>query len=380
MDGRLRMRAWVRNRLAFYAEAVAVTREVGAFTRTSAVVARAVAEPVGDYPAPRAVLEVGAGTGALTRALIERLGPGDRLDLCEINPRFVRLLREEFAARPAPAVRIFGGDVEGLPDGTRYDVIVSSLPWLNLDPDKVRRILARYDAGLRPGGTISYIDYWANGVRALVSSRRARARLHQVLETLRAFQRRYAYRPPRGPVERAAGVRASADQAAVVTLRPAVPGLVTLAALTVGVLAIRRALLGDAVEAAWLILDAMLLDQMDGALARWLKARSRIGAELDSFSDFVAFGLAPAFLTLGAPSPVSTGPMPVVERALALVYVYGCVLRLARYNTQDAPAGAEVFRGWPSTLAGALVATVVLTAAAHGRRVEGLPKPSAYWR
>lgn len=157
------------------------------------------------------------------------------------------------------------------------------------------------------------------------------------------------------------------------TLRLALPSLVTLAALTVGVLAIRRALLGDAVEAAWLILDAMLLDQVDGALARWLKAGSRIGAELDSFSDFVAFGLAPAFLALSAPSPGSGGSMLLVERILALVYVYGCALRLARYNTQDAPAGAEVFRGWPSTLAGALVAAVVLTATAHGVRCDGLP-------
>jgi len=188
------LRARIRDRLVFYSETIRATREVGAVTRTSAVVAAAVAAPLGAYPTPRAVLEVGAGTGALTQCLLERLGPGDRLDLCEINPRFVRLLQDEFACLTTPAVRIFAVDVEALPADERYDVIVSSLPWMNFDPDKVRRILERFDAGLRAGGAIIYLDYWANGVRTLVGSSRERERLRRVIETTRAFQRRFSYR------------------------------------------------------------------------------------------------------------------------------------------------------------------------------------------
>ena len=187
------LRARIRDRVVFYSETIRATREVGALTRTSAVVASTVAAPLAAYPAPRAVLEVGAGTGALTQSLLERLGPGDRLDLCEINPRFVRLLRDEFARVTAPTVRIFGADVEALPDDERYDVIVSSLPWMNFDPDKVQRILERFDAGLRAGGAIIYIDYWANAVRTLVGSSRERQRLRRVIEVTHAFQRRYSY-------------------------------------------------------------------------------------------------------------------------------------------------------------------------------------------
>jgi CDP-diacylglycerol--serine O-phosphatidyltransferase len=157
-----------------------------------------------------------------------------------------------------------------------------------------------------------------------------------------------------------------------VTIRRAIPSLITLAALTVGLAAIRAALLGDGEEAAWLVLTAMLLDQLDGAAARLLKARTRIGAELDSFSDFVAFGLAPAFVLIGAPSPEAGPAWLLGERALAVVYVCGCALRLARYNTQDAPTGLDVFRGLPSTLAGALAVSAVLTASAHGGRLRGL--------
>jgi len=167
-------------------------------------------------------------------------------------------------------------------------------------------------------------------------------------------------------------VRARAAEAGRVTMRQAIPSLITLAALTVGLAAIRAALLDRGEEAAWLILAAMLLDQLDGAAARVLNARTRIGAELDSFSDFVAFGLAPAFVLIGAPS-ADAGPAWLLgERALAVVYVCGCALRLARYNTHDAPAGLEVFRGLPSTLAGALAAAAVLTAELHGMHLRGM--------
>jgi phosphatidylethanolamine/phosphatidyl-N-methylethanolamine N-methyltransferase len=193
VNGVRQVRARIRNRLVFYAETVRATRQVGAFAPTSTLVATAVARSLAAYAAPRTVLEVGAGTGALTRALLRQLGPGDRLDLCEINPRFARVLQEEFAKLAAPAVRVFADDVDGLPADTRYDVIVSSLPWLNLDPAKVRRILERYDASLRPGGTLCYVDYWGNGVRVLVGSGPERRRLRGVREAMRAFQHRYAY-------------------------------------------------------------------------------------------------------------------------------------------------------------------------------------------
>lgn len=189
-----RLRSRVRNRLVFYGGALSSAREVGAVSCTSAIVADAAAEPLRAYPAPRAVLEVGPGTGALTRSLLKRLGAGDRLDLYEINPGFVRLLRDELSGVTAPSIEVFASDVEDLPGGARYDVIVSSLPWLNFDPRKVRRILERYEASLRPGGTISYVDYWANGVRTLIGSRRERERLCDVRGLIRAFHLRYAYR------------------------------------------------------------------------------------------------------------------------------------------------------------------------------------------
>jgi CDP-diacylglycerol--serine O-phosphatidyltransferase len=115
----------------------------------------------------------------------------------------------------------------------------------------------------------------------------------------------------------------------------------------------------------------MLLDQIDGVLARVCNAQSRIGAELDSFADFVAFGLAPAFLVIGVPGTGGDVWRSGSEGALAVLYVYGCTLRLARNNALDAEVSPGTFRGIPSTLAGVLVASAILTASVHGVVLEG---------
>lgn len=186
---------FLRNRLVFYREAIRQANEVGAFTHTSRIVAEAVAEPIRRGPdgAPLRVLEVGAGTGALTRAIIDRLGPEDRLDLIEINPEFVQVLHEQFSTRPGgPQVTIEQCDVELLPRDWQYDVIVSSLPLLNFPPEKVRAVFELFfDVLLRPGGTLSYYDYWAKELRTFVVGPRERRRMKAVLEVTKEFRRRY---------------------------------------------------------------------------------------------------------------------------------------------------------------------------------------------
>jgi CDP-diacylglycerol--serine O-phosphatidyltransferase len=131
-----------------------------------------------------------------------------------------------------------------------------------------------------------------------------------------------------------------------------------------GLLAIRESILGHTEWAAWLVLYAVLLDQVDGTLARALKATSELGAQLDSFADFVSFGLAPAFLFLGARVADPTWSPLSPETAVAAAFVACCALRLARFNASA--VRVDHFHGFPSTLAGALVATFVLVSARHG--------------
>ncbi len=150
------------------------------------------------------------------------------------------------------------------------------------------------------------------------------------------------------------------------------PNIVTLTSLALGLFAIRYAVHGEMTRAAWLVLYAMLLDQVDGLLARVLKARSPMGAELDSFADFVAFGLAPAFFLFGAQTDAD-GPMQVLTQACALVYAFGAALRLARYNLSAVDTSPGFFRGIPSTLGGSMVAALLLSCSVHGISLTGPP-------
>jgi phospholipid N-methyltransferase len=189
---------YLRSRIVFYGQAIKQAQEVGAFSHTSRVVADAVAEPVRQAAAaggPLRVLEVGAGTGALTRAIVEHLRPGDTLDLVEINTEFAKVLRDLFPTRPdGPQVNVLERDIDGLP-AADYDVIVSSLPLMNLSPEKVQRVFERYLTELlRPGGTLSYYDYWAKEVRTFLTGGRERRRMREVLRVTKEFRDRYEVR------------------------------------------------------------------------------------------------------------------------------------------------------------------------------------------
>src|SRR5579863_8518097 len=109
-----------------------------------------------------------------------------------------------------------------------------------------------------------------------------------------------------------------------------VPNVLTMLALCAGMTAIRFALNGNFQAAVASILVAAVLDGLDGRVARLLKATSTFGAELDSLSDFVSFGVAPAaVLYLWTMSALHS-----VGWAIVLFYAVCCALRLARFNTQ----------------------------------------------
>lgn len=137
------------------------------------------------------------------------------------------------------------------------------------------------------------------------------------------------------------------------TFRMAVPALVTLLALTCGLASIEAAHAGEWEMALRFIMVAALADAVDGTLARLLHASSNMGKELDSLSDLVAFGAAPAFLMA---SRYSSAPTEVVFGSMVLFVAAGAY-RLARYNGQ--PTRGEHFCGLPITASGLLLAAAV---------------------
>ena len=178
----------------FFREFLRSYHTTGAIVPSGRFLASALARFVADGAAPtRRILEVGPGTGAVTRRIIAALGPEDRLDLVELNDRFVAQLHHRFETEPAfQAVadrsRVLHRPVEELPRENAYDLIISGLPLNNFAVADVERILAAFSGLLKPGGTLSFFEYIAiRRARALVSGRAERERLRGIGAALRGL-------------------------------------------------------------------------------------------------------------------------------------------------------------------------------------------------
>jgi CDP-diacylglycerol--serine O-phosphatidyltransferase len=114
-----------------------------------------------------------------------------------------------------------------------------------------------------------------------------------------------------------------------ISFRLVAPSIITILALCAGLTAIKFAYDGKFEQAVFAIILAGVFDGLDGSVARLLKASSRFGAELDSLSDVVAFGVAPA-LVLYMWGLQSLGGIGWI---ICLLYVVCQALRLARYNS-----------------------------------------------
>ena len=174
----------------FFREFLRNFHTTGAVLPSGRLLAAALARYVGTGDGPKRVLEVGPGTGAVTRKIVAALGHEDRLDLVELNPSFVEQLRTRFAADPlfqpvADRARVLHCAVEELPAEAPYDLIISGLPLNNFTAEQVSRILAALGRMLRPGGTLSFFEYIAiRQLRAIVSGRRERERLRGIGKVL----------------------------------------------------------------------------------------------------------------------------------------------------------------------------------------------------
>jgi CDP-diacylglycerol--serine O-phosphatidyltransferase len=145
-------------------------------------------------------------------------------------------------------------------------------------------------------------------------------------------------------------------------LRYLAPNLITLSSMIFGLVSLWSSHNGDPALAAWMIIYAVLTDRIDGLTARALKATSELGMQLDSFADFLNFGVAPAFLILvylsGRPDlPYQSGTAHFLLFAACGAYMLCAVFRLARYNVlSDDQIPTKIFFGFPTTLTGGLIA------------------------
>ena len=147
-----------------------------------------------------------------------------------------------------------------------------------------------------------------------------------------------------------------------ITLRQVAPNAVTAMALCFGLTSIRYGISGEWERAVAAIIFAGVLDGIDGRIARMLRGESRFGAELDSLSDVIAFGVSPAIILY----LWSLEAMPRFGWIVVLAHALACALRLARFNanidTLDQPRKAAGFLTGVPAPAGAGLALLPLYA------------------
>lgn len=152
-------------------------------------------------------------------------------------------------------------------------------------------------------------------------------------------------------------------------LRQALPTGISAVNMFLGLASCVLSAVGRVEAAAWVIVYCGFLDKLDGIVARALRSSSPFGMEMDSFSDFTAFGVAPALLVWFAASEQPDIPATWVAAA-AFFFPFLAAIRLARFNlvTHSDP---ECFTGVPTPLAALLVSSLFLTVRDLGLREDG---------
>ena len=133
------------------------------------------------------------------------------------------------------------------------------------------------------------------------------------------------------------------------------PSIFTTFALFAGFYSIVASINGDYTLAAISIMVAMLWDALDGRVARLTNTQSAFGAEYDSLSDLVSFGVAPALLVY----EWSLSDLGRIGWLAAFIYLTCAALRLARFNTQVGTADKRYFQGLPSPAAAGVIASMI---------------------
>ncbi len=141
-------------------------------------------------------------------------------------------------------------------------------------------------------------------------------------------------------------------------LKKSIPNLLTSTNLSLGVLSILETFKENYFLAAIFIIIAALIDRYDGRIARFLNVSSDLGKQLDSLSDLISFGVAPAFLVFFKYNFLDLDYMEVIGACFLLSYIISGSYRLAKYNAIQFDG---IFTGVPITVAGSIIALFSLS-------------------
>jgi phospholipid N-methyltransferase len=180
------MKRFVGDHFAFLRQFRETFETTGALAPSSRFLARAMTRPIAGRSRPARILEIGPGTGAVTRRIVRLLGPDDHFELVELNSEFVKILNRRFQEESdfravADRTSLHQCPIQEFAAAEPFDFIVSGLPLNNFPPALVEDIFGVYFRLLAPGGVLSYFEYmYVRPLRRLVSKEPERQRLRHL--------------------------------------------------------------------------------------------------------------------------------------------------------------------------------------------------------
>jgi len=132
-------------------------KTVGAIGSSSMFLSKKMANIIDSSLTPKKILEVGAGTGPITKYILKKLQPNDTLDVVEITQDFIPALKS--MCKNYPQSNVFNNSILDFKPNYKYDYIVSSLPFSVFSAEMLSNILKHYANLIKEGGTIVYFQY-----------------------------------------------------------------------------------------------------------------------------------------------------------------------------------------------------------------------------
>ena len=187
----------MRDHIEFFRQFRRRFETTGSVAPSSRFLAAAITRPLTQREGPARILEVGPGTGAFTRRIVQLVQPGDEFHLVELNESFATILRDRFTSDPdwrrvADQSQVYECPLQEFETDGHYDFIISGLPLNNFPADLVRDIYETMFRLLAPDGVLSYFEYmYVRPIRRVFSKPDERRRLLELDEIANSYQDRY---------------------------------------------------------------------------------------------------------------------------------------------------------------------------------------------
>ncbi|MBX7136590.1 MAG: methyltransferase domain-containing protein [Oligoflexia bacterium] len=155
----------IKDNLVFLREFITEFKSTGTFFPSSKWAAKALAKPVlAKEREPLNILEAGPGSGPVTVHILKHMDDRDSLTVCEINPRFMKALKEKLSKnadyqRHKERVTFFEGAVQDLPEERTFDAIICAIPFLNLERPMVEEIFEKLRRLSNDKTLMTYFEY-----------------------------------------------------------------------------------------------------------------------------------------------------------------------------------------------------------------------------